>query len=126
MSFLCSKKNVLLVTTAHDQPVIDSSFKRKPESILFYNEQRCDVDIFNRMIRELTTQPKTDEWRFSVFTLLIDIACINAHTILKYNALGKHLVPRQYLKSLVHQLTCPWLRKRFLLGHLKENTKAAI
>jgi hypothetical protein len=110
-------KNVLVVTTAHDEPVVDGGHKRKPEAVLFYNEQRCGVDIMNKMIRELSTQPKTDDWRMCVFTFMIDVACINAWTILRYN-MGKHDERRVFLKNLVHQLVGPWVKSRFLQGGL--------
>ena len=93
--------------------------------MLFYNEQRCGVDIMNKMIKELTTQPKTDDWRMAVFTFVIDVACINAQTILRYN-LKKSDERRVYLKNLVHQLVTPWLKTRFNRPYLKSDTKNAI
>ena len=50
------KKNkpVLLLTSGHDQPTLDENEKRKAECILLYNEQRCGVDIVNRMLCETT------------------------------------------------------------------------
>ena len=104
-------KNVLLITTAHDQPITDGGAKKKPEAVLFYNEQRCEVDIMNKMIRELSTQPKTDDWQICVFTFILDVACINARTILKYN-LKKEDTRRVFLKNLVHQLVTFWLEAR--------------
>ena len=99
-------KNVLVVTTAHNEPITDGGFMKKPEAVLFYSEQRCGVDIMNKMIRELSTQPKTGDWRMAVFTFVIDIACINTQIILRYK-LKKSDQRRVYLKNLVHQLVTP-------------------
>ena len=56
------RKLVLLLTTAHEQPVLNGDAKKKPESVLFYNEQRCGVDIVSRMVREIRSQPKCDDY----------------------------------------------------------------
>ena len=121
------KKNkpVLLVTTAHDQPTLDGNAKKKPEAILFYNEQRCGVDIVNRMVREYKTQPKCDDYRIPIFTFLLDIGVINSLTILKYN-LGKSPSRRHFMRQLIHQLTAPWLKHNFGLKHHKADTVNAL
>lgn len=127
MSYIPKRsKNVLVVTTATNEPVVDGGTKSKPEAILFYNEQRCGVDIFNKMVRELSSQSKTDDWRISTFTFLLDVACINAQTILKYNMPGKHDNRRYFLTRLIHQLVAPWLKKRFQRPELATETKDAI
>ena len=61
-------KNVLLVSSAHELPVIDDGSKKKPEAVHFYNQMRCGVDIFNRMLRDMRSQPKSD-WLLGVITL---------------------------------------------------------
>lgn len=47
-----------MITTAHDEPIIDIGPKCKPEAVLFYNEQRCGVDIFNKMCEILVASQK--------------------------------------------------------------------
>ena len=42
-------KNVLMITTAHDEPVVDGGAKSKPEVVLFYNEQQCP-DLWNTCV----------------------------------------------------------------------------
>ena len=120
------KKNkpVLLVTTAHDQPTVDAGAKKKPECVLLYNEQRCGVDVVNRMIREYKSQPKSDDYRVAVFTFLLDLATINAQTVLKYNGVKRGR--RQFMRNLIHQLTAPWHKHRFQLKHLKMDTVQAL
>ena len=121
------KKNkpVLLLTSAHDQPTLDENEKRKAECILLYNEQRCGVDIVNRMLHENKSQPKSDDYRISVFTFLLDLAVINSITILKYN-LREAPTRRNFTRKLIHQLTTPWLKRRFELKYLKADTVKAL
>ena len=119
-------KNVTLITTAHDEGIVDGGPKAKPEAILFYNEQRCGVDIFNKMLRNLSSQPKCDDWRLAVFTFMLDVAAINAQTILKYRLPEKAKCRRTFLKSLINELALPWLRKRSQRTDLKVKTKRAI
>ena len=121
------KKNkpVLVLSTAHDQPVVDGDAKKKPEVVLFYNEQRCGVDVVNRMLKDCRSQPKTDDYRIAVFTFLLDLATVNGQTILQYNQ-GKKGIRRQFIRNLIHQLTAPWLKHRFLQKHHKRDTVNAI
>ena len=70
--------------------------KAKPGAVLFYIEQRCGVDNFDKMVRDLNTQPKTDDWRISTFTFLLDVNGINAQTILKYKRSEKSKVRRSF------------------------------
>ena len=119
-------KNVLLITTEHDQPTIDAGYKTKPEAVLFYNQQRCGVDVVNHMLRDISCQSKSDTWQFAAFTFLLDLSCINAQTILKYNLKNNKICRREFMKTLIFQLVTPWLKHRFNLPNLKVDTKSAI
>ena len=118
-------KPVLLITTAHEQPTVDVHGKKKPEAILFYNEQRCGVDIVNRMLKTTRSQPKTDEYKISIFTFILDISAINAHTIFKYNT-KKVIRRREFTRNIINQLVTPWLKHRFAQGGNKMDTVAAL
>ena len=41
------KKSVLMISTMHEDPDIADDEKQKPEVILYYNEQKCGVDMVN-------------------------------------------------------------------------------
>ena len=83
----CSKpnKNVLLVSAAHDEPDICDAPHKKPIVIDFYNSQRCGVDIINQMLCDYSCQRTCYSWVVVVFTFILDLAAVNARTILKYN-----------------------------------------
>ena len=105
------KKEVLLLTAAHNKPDISEDWHKKPVCIEMYNITRCGVDICNKMAKEYTALSKTDDWRFVVFCLCLDIAGINAQTI-KYN-LGKDVMTRrELLKTVGRQLTTSWMKER--------------
>ena len=74
-----------MLTISHDQPAVDTTPKKKPEVILCFNEQRCGVDIVNRMIKDVKSQGNSDNYGKLAFTLVIDLAIVDAQTILKYN-----------------------------------------
>ena len=79
------------------------------------------------MGKEYSTLSKTDDWKFVVFCLCLDLAGINSHTILKYN-LGEDKVPtrREVLKMVVQSLTSDWVKKRRENPNMQEPIKEAI
>ena len=119
-------KNVLLVTTAHDQAIVDASAKKKPEAVLFYNEQRCAIDVVNHMLRDITSKPKCDTWVLAAWSFLLDVSALNGYCILSYTAPGLYPSRRAYMKELVNQLITPWLKHRATLPHLKADTVHAL
>ena len=122
-------KNVLMITTEHDKPKVGTDYRRKPEAIMFYNEQRCAVDVVNHMVKDCSSQSKTDKWAFALFTFLIDVAAINAQTILMKNLKKTKINRRSFLANLVFQLALPWLKHRYdnaALLSLKSDTRSCL
>ena len=105
LSYIPKKnKNVLMISTEHNEPTISTDYRSKPEAVLFYNEQRCAVDVVNHMVKDCSSQSKTDSWAFAVFTFLIDVAGINAQTILRHNLKKPKINRRAFLNSLIFLL----------------------
>ena len=50
----------------------------------FYISQRGSVDIINQMLRDYSCQPTCDSCVNVVFTFILDLAAVNARTVLKY------------------------------------------
>ena len=51
-SYQCKKdKNVLLMSSMHNQPVTGTDNKQKPEIISYYNANKCEVDVVDQMTR---------------------------------------------------------------------------
>ena len=76
-------KNVLLVSTVHGETDFCDAPHKKPMVIDFYNSRRCSVDIINQMLRGYSCQHKCDSWVVVVLTFILDLAAVNAKTILK-------------------------------------------
>ena len=55
----------------------------------FYNSQRYEVDIVREMIKGYSSQSVSSHWTSTVFTFIVDLAAVNAQTILGYSS-GHH------------------------------------
>ena len=55
------KKNVHFMSTMHDSPAKDTTKKKKPLAIHFYNRNKFGVDLFDQMVRLCTTHAATIE-----------------------------------------------------------------
>lgn len=101
-------KNVLLLSTMHNDNAIDSSTgeSKKPEIITFYNMTKGAVDVVDEMAASYSTSRKTKRWPMVIFFSLLNVAAINARVIL----LSTKTPPSQYqsrrtfLKHLGFQL----------------------
>ena len=51
----------------------------------FYNSKRCGVDIINQLLCDYSWQFTCDSQVVVIFTFILDLAGVNARTILKYN-----------------------------------------
>jgi hypothetical protein len=75
------KKNVLLLSTQHDEPDISQRPDHKPEVILAYNEGKGGIDIVDKMIDTYCSKVSTLRWPMVVFYTIVDIAALNAYVI---------------------------------------------
>ena len=99
-----AKKNVLLVSSQHDQPDISQRSDKKPEVILAYNEDKGGVDVVDKMIDTYRTKVGTRRWPMVVFYTVLDIAALNAFVV------WLHKYPNWEIKILKER------RRRFLKG----------
>ena len=76
-----AKKNVLLVSSQHDQPDVSQLSDRKPEVILAYNDDKGGVHIVDKMIDTYRTKVSTRRWPMVVFYTIVDIAALNSFVI---------------------------------------------
>ena len=76
------QKNVLLLSTMHNQPDIDSmSALKKPEIVLYYNKTKGGVDAMDQMAKAFTVKRKTKRWPLVVYFNMIDLASIAARVV---------------------------------------------
>jgi hypothetical protein len=96
-------KTVYLLSTMHKGACRQEDDKKKPDSILYYNQNKCGVDMMDSMCRQLSTKAGCRRWSLAVFFNLLDIAGINAWIIFR-KATGSNMSRRQFLLQLSQQL----------------------
>ena len=85
-----SKKTVCLLSSMHRSPDVDqTTVKKKPEIVLFYNKNKVGVDCFDQMARLYTTRSATRRWPMSMWGNMLDIAAINAWILYKKSQQNK-------------------------------------
>lgn len=97
-------KTVALLSTLHKGAACQTDGKKKPESVLYYNENKCGVDMLDSMCRQMSTKAGCRRWPLAVFFNLLDIAGINAWIIFAKTT-GSHMSRRQFLRQLSVELT---------------------
>ena len=55
----------------------DTTEKKKPLVVHFYDKNKVGVDVFHQMARNYTTHAATRRWLLAVWTNLLDIAALN-------------------------------------------------
>lgn len=106
-------KNVILVSTLHDDDAIDAETgpQKKPELISFYNKTKSGVDTADQMCGNFNVCRNNKRWPMVIFYLMMNVAGINS--LITY--LGNDLPPmrrRNFLKQLSHELTFPELQRK--------------
>ncbi|KAJ4430670.1 hypothetical protein ANN_19261 [Periplaneta americana] len=110
-------KNLLLLSTQHnDRKVDESTEKKKTDVNLYYNETKGGIDSIDQMTRHHSVKRGTRRWPLSIFFTLIDIACLNGGTIFMKNNPDwnkkKHNVRRLCMLELGQQLVRPVVEER--------------
>ena len=98
-------KNVILMSSQHDQNEIDESRNdKKPAMILEYNHKKGAVDNLDKLVRTYSVVRKTRRWPMALFGNLLDLAAYNAyvvyHSIWPNHNQGKSHRRRLFLHSL--------------------------
>lgn len=74
-------KTVLLLSTMHKHPEVDTNKAKKPLMILDYNATKGAVDAFDQQVGYYTCARKTRRWPMRLFDFIIDAACLNAFVV---------------------------------------------
>ena len=96
-------KTVYLLSTLHTGTSCETEGKRKPHSVVFYNNNRYGVDMLDSMCRQMTTKAGCRRWPLAVFFNILDLAGVNAH-ILYQQKTGSNISRRKFLFELSAQL----------------------
>ena len=116
-----------MISTLHDAPdILEDTRKEKPVVIDFYNSQRCGLDIVNEMLKDISSQPVSNNWAIVVFTFILDLCAINSCTIFKYNCPNDFNGRREFLRLLALQFCVPHLIERLKQPGVQSQCKSAI
>ena len=87
----------------HDSPGTDSTEKKKPVVIHFYNKNKVGIDVFDQMTRLCTTHAETRRWPMAVWTNILDMTGLN-FWILFRKASGSRINRRAFILQLFEEL----------------------
>ena len=71
-------KTVVAMSMLHRGAECQKDGKNKPESILFYNKNKCGADVLDAMCKLMSTKAGCWRWPLAVFFNVLDIAAINS------------------------------------------------
>lgn len=98
-------KNVLILSTLHDSIQVDeSSAKKKPVSVTFYNSTKYGVDVVDQMARKYSVKAASRRWPVQVFYNILDLAAINAW-VLYQEVTNKPVCRRNFILQLALELS---------------------
>ena len=76
-------KTVVMLSTQHRGVVCQSDGKKKPESVVYYNKNKCGVDMLYSMCKQMSTKAGCRRWPLAVFYNIRDLAGVNAWIIFR-------------------------------------------
>ena len=71
-----AKKSVSLIFTMHNSPTVDDSSVKQLDVILFFNENKVDMDVVDQMIQKHPTHSAARRWPVAVRSNMLDIAAL--------------------------------------------------
>ena len=90
------KKNILVLTTIHNQVKLSVAERKKPHVLVFYDHTKGGVDIVDLISAKMSTRKRTRRWTLNVFTFMLDTTRTNAKAIVKENTPTKPLSTFQF------------------------------
>ncbi|CAK1581579.1 unnamed protein product [Parnassius mnemosyne] len=125
----CPKKDktVLLLSTMHNEGIIDETSEKKiPEIIIFYNKTKGGVDVVDKLIGTYTVARVCYRWPLRLFFTMLDVGAVNAHIILNTVNPNNRIGRKLFLKTLAFELCRPQLESRATISTLPRELKQLI
>lgn len=101
-----STKNVLVLSSHHDEVFVDaeeSTLKKKPNTIVDYNNTKYGVDTVDQMARFYTVKAPTRRWPLQVFYNILNLVSINSWVLYKETNKNK-ISRRKFLIKLIEEI----------------------
>ena len=106
------KKNILVLTTMHNQLKLSVDERKKPHALVFYDHTKAGVDVVDLISAKMLTRMKRRRWTLNIFAFMLDTACTNAKTIVKENTPTKPLSTFQFTWELGKSLVRSCIQRR--------------
>ena len=84
----------------HPDVTITDTNKKKPETVIFYNETKAGVDSIDQMAKAYTTKTPCFRWPVHVFYNVLDLAAINAYLVYK-EVTSSNISRREFMYKLI-------------------------
>jgi hypothetical protein len=100
------KKNkiILILSTRHEMGTVSQQQKKKkPNTVVFYNDTKYGVDCLDQMCKAFSVKAKVRRWPLALFFNLLDLAAINAWILYKQTT-GRPISRRAFIQQLVDDL----------------------
>ena len=109
-------KNVVLLSSMHNDSKIDEGEKKKPEIVLKYNQTKGGVDSMDQMAHSFTRKRKSRRWPLVQFFNILDISTIAARIVYSRkfpnDQLSKPDSRQQFNIKIAKQLVLPQIQRR--------------
>lgn len=110
-------KVVNVLSSMHSLENVPQDGSRKATVIEFYNNTKFGVDRVDQMCRLYSTKAGGRRWPVHVFSNMLDIAGINAHTVYRL-ASGKEIQRRQFLLNICQLLAANFVAQATIPPHV--------
>ena len=81
-------KNVVVLTTMHDEVKVTKDIRRKPQVLTFYDHTKGGVDVVDLISSSLSTRVKSKRWPINCSSFLLDTVRNNSMTISRNNGVS--------------------------------------
>lgn len=117
------RKNVLLLSSAHDNLRISSRIDKKPDIILDYNSGKGGTDLMDSRIEDFTCKRKTRRYPLIFLFDMLDVSLLNAFLIHEMN--GYSSSRKIFIKKVSDQLAFENIQRRYRNGKVYSQVKTA-
>ena len=118
-----NKNPVILLSSSHSDPSVDSGESKKPQMILDYNANKGGVDIFDQNLEEFSCRRKTVRWALLIFFNILDAAANNAYILMQRN--GYKRSRKDFLKKLTLNLATPSIQSQLCKSKVRNSVREA-
>ena len=95
-----------MISTLHDKAEIpkQNNPKKKPSTILTYNQTKCGVDSVDQMTRQYSVKAPTRKWPMQVWSNILNLIGINSWILYKNVNKTTKITRRRFLIKLIEEI----------------------